>query len=184
MGMEGKFPPPLFFVSLVFFPQPNSRKYHFPLYFPLPIFHPPYFHPTKHTLRVCLFGGEKMVDGKLLRENGKENFFGVCLVEWGGMKINSRAWVFSLQAHQKFSPKNGEKTERRKWGYLLDKNAHMQFVKFLFFFFSFFCAFMGSCLFLFLFSFFLFLISWAVGVMVVLFCLTRHDFFGDMIFIF
>ena len=26
---------------------------------------------------------------KFWRENGKENFFGVCLVGWGGRKINS-----------------------------------------------------------------------------------------------
>ena len=26
-----------------------------------------------------------------------------------------------------FSPQNGEKTERRKWGYLIDKNAHVHF---------------------------------------------------------
>ena len=42
-----------------------------------------------------------MVDGKFWRENVKKNFFGVCLVGWGGRKINDGAWVFSPQAHQK-----------------------------------------------------------------------------------
>ena len=28
------------------------------------------------------------MNGKLWRENGNENFFGVCLVGWGGRKIN------------------------------------------------------------------------------------------------
>ena len=46
------------------------------------------------------------VDEKLLKENGKENFFGVCLVGWGGRKIDNRTQVFSLWAHQKvFFPK-------------------------------------------------------------------------------
>ena len=142
MGMEGKFPPPLFFVSLVFFPQPNSRKYHFPLYFPLPIFHPPYFHPTKHTLRVCLFGGEKMVDGKLLRENGKENFFGVCLVGWGGMKIDSRAWVFSPQTHQKVFSQKWRENRKEKMRLLNGQKcpyAIRQIPFFFFFFFLFLC---------------------------------------------
>ena len=31
------------------------------------------------------------MDGKLLRENRKKNFFGVCLVGWGGRKINGGA---------------------------------------------------------------------------------------------
>ena len=65
----------------------------------------------------------------------------------------------------------------------IDKNAHMYlhmgFVPLLFFFFFFFCAFLCTLPLLFL-SFF----SWAIGVIVVLFCfvflfcLTRHDFFG------
>ena len=49
-----------------------------------------------------------MVEGKLSRENEKGNFFGVCLVGWGGRKINS---VFSLSS-PKSSPQNGEKTRR------------------------------------------------------------------------
>ena len=37
---------------------------------------------------------------------GKKTFFGVCLVGWGGRKINGGAQVFSSQTHQKvFSPK-------------------------------------------------------------------------------
>ena len=46
------------------------------------------------------------MDGKLWKENGKENFFGVCLVGWGGRKINGGTRVFSL--------KNREKTKGRK----------------------------------------------------------------------
>ena len=42
------------------------------------------------------------VDGKIWRENMNKNFFRVCLVSWGGRKINGGAWMFSLQ--------NGEKT--------------------------------------------------------------------------
>jgi len=41
------------------------------------------------------------MDGKLWRENGKENFFEVCLVGWGGKKINCGPQVFSPLAHQK-----------------------------------------------------------------------------------
>ena len=37
------------------------------------------------------------MDGKLLRENGKENFFEVCLVGSRGKKKNGGTWVFSLQ---------------------------------------------------------------------------------------
>ena len=36
------------------------------------------------------------MDEKHERKNGKENFFGVCLVGWGGRKINNGAYVFSL----------------------------------------------------------------------------------------
>ena len=62
----------------------------------------------------------------------------------------------------------------------IDKNAHVQVVPFLFFFF--FLLSYARCL------FFLSFFSWAIGVIVVLFCfvfflfflfcLTRHDFFG------
>ena len=46
------------------------------------------------------------MDGKFWRENRKENFFEVCLVRWGGRKINGGIQVFSPRAHQKvFSPK-------------------------------------------------------------------------------
>ena len=34
------------------------------------------------------------MDGKLWRENGKKNFFGMCLVEWEGRKINGGAYIF------------------------------------------------------------------------------------------
>ena len=118
---------------------------------------------------------------------------------------------FLSRLTKKFSLQNGEKTEERKSGCLMDENVYGQssssflllllFCAFLgtlplpFSFFLFSLSFLGCCLFSFLFSFFLFLISWAVGVIVVLFfpfffpfffffCLTRHDFFCDMIFIF
>ena len=39
------------------------------------------------------------MDGKLWRENGKEIFFGVCLVGWVERKINSGTQVFSSRAH-------------------------------------------------------------------------------------
>ena len=46
------------------------------------------------------------MDEKFWRENGKENFFGVCLVGWGRKKINGGAQVFSLRTNQKvYSPK-------------------------------------------------------------------------------
>ena len=166
MGMEGKFPPPLFFVSLVFFPQPNSRKYHFPLYFPLPIFHPPYFHPTKHTLRVCLFGGEKMVDGKLLRENGKENFFGVCLVGWGGMKKNSRALLFSPQAHQKVFSQKWRENRKEKMRLLNGQKCPYAIRQIPFFFFFFFPFFVLSWAVASSFFFFLFFFFWFPGLWV------------------
>ena len=41
------------------------------------------------------------MDGKLWRENEKENFFDVCLVVWEGKKINGRIRVFSPLTHQK-----------------------------------------------------------------------------------
>ena len=66
-----------------------------------------------------------MVDGKLWRENGKENFSKLCLVRWGGRKINDRTWMFSLRTHQKvFSPKWGENW-REKISYLMNKNTHI-----------------------------------------------------------
>ena len=66
-----------------------------------------------------------MVDGKLWRENGKENFFKVCLVRWGGRKINGRIWMFSFRTYQKvFSPKWGENW-RAKISYLMNENAHV-----------------------------------------------------------
>ena len=55
MGTEGKFSS-LFFVSLVFSPEPNNGKFHFPSYFLLPIFHPPYFHPNQTDHSVWLKG--------------------------------------------------------------------------------------------------------------------------------
>ena len=114
---------------------------------------------------------------------------------------------FLSRLTKKFSPQNGKKTEKRKLGCLIDENVHGQssssflllllFCAFLgtlrlpFSFFLFSLSFLGCCLFSFLFSFFLFLISWAVGVIVVLFFyflffffLTRPNFFWDILFIF
>ena len=79
---------------------------------------------------------------------------------------------FLLEPTKKFSPQNGKKTEGRKLDYLMDKNAHVQFLSssssFFFFlgmlplpflFFFFFLFFPRRCFFF----FFHFLISWAVG---------------------
>ena len=41
------------------------------------------------------------MDGKLWKENEKENIFRVCLVGWGERKINGGARMFSPRAHQK-----------------------------------------------------------------------------------
>ena len=57
VGPEGLFSS-LFSVSLVFSPEPNSEKYHFPLYFPLPIFYPPCFHPNQTYFKVIRPKGE------------------------------------------------------------------------------------------------------------------------------
>ena len=58
----------------------------------------------------------------------------------GGRKINGGAFVFSHRAHQKvFSPKWRENW-KRKSSYLINKNAHVQFLSFFFPFFFFFGA--------------------------------------------
>ena len=78
------------------------------------------------------------MDEKLWRENGKENFFEVCLVWWGRRKINNEARVFSPQGHQKVFPPQWRENWSEKIG-LLDGQkcpcalAHMQFVQFVFF---------------------------------------------------
>ena len=46
VGPEGKFSTPFFF-PFVFSPEPNKRKFHFPPYFPLFLFYPPFFHPNQ-----------------------------------------------------------------------------------------------------------------------------------------
>ena len=55
---------PLFSVSLIFFPQPNSGKQHFSLYFPLHIFHHPCFYPNQ-THPKCLM----TLSGPMLQYN-------------------------------------------------------------------------------------------------------------------
>ena len=72
--------------------------------------------------------------------------------------------MFSPRAYVKFSSQNGEKTEERKYDCLMDKNAHVQF-------FFFFFLVLGTL------PFFFFFFFQVVGVIVVLFCLNRHDFF-------
>ena len=52
------------------------------------------------------------MDEKLWKENGKESFFGGCLVEGRGGKKIGEAQVFSPRAYQNASFQNGEKT---KW---------------------------------------------------------------------
>ena len=105
------------------------------------------------------------MDEKLWRENGNENFFEVCLVGWEGRKINGEIQVFFLWIHQKFSPQNREKTKERKWGCLMDKNAHMQlhmgFIRTLLFFTFFFSFLLDIASFSSFFSFFFLLIYWA-----------------------
>ena len=54
------------------------------------------------------------MDGKLWRENRKENFFGMCLVEWGGRKISNGIQVFSPLTHPKvFFPKWRENSRKK-----------------------------------------------------------------------
>ena len=54
------------------------------------------------------------MDGKLWRENGKENFFGVYLVEWGGKKINGGPQgVFSPGPPKSFLSKMWRKLKRK-----------------------------------------------------------------------
>ena len=80
-----------------------------------------------------------MVDGKLWRENWKGNFFRVCLVKWGGRKINSEAQMFSLRTHQQvFSPKwrenwEGEAHEMSFQKYPWNSPPSLQHVGFFFF---------------------------------------------------
>ena len=80
----------------------------------------------------------------------------VCLVGWRGRKINSRVKYFLSGSIKKFSFQIGKKTERRKWNYLIDKNAHMHLHMANSFNSSFFWLSWGRC---FPFFFFLFL-SW------------------------
>ena len=100
---------------------------------------------------------------------------------------------FLSKLTKKFSSQNGKKTEERKLGCLMNENVHGQssssFLLLLllcaflgtlslpFSFFLFSLSFPGCCLFSFLFSFFHFLISWAVGVIVVLFFPFFFPFF-------
>ena len=45
----------------------------------------------------------------------------MCLVGWGGRKINGGTRMFSFGPTKKFSLQNGEKTKGRKWDCLMDK---------------------------------------------------------------
>ena len=64
--------------------------------------HPMYLGCTPLSFfRVCLFGVEIGWMENFGDKMGKKTFFGVCLVEWGGKKINCGPQVFSPLAHQK-----------------------------------------------------------------------------------
>ena len=87
---------------------------------------------------VCLFVWKlNRMDRKFWWENGKEIFFGVCLVGWREKKINGGTWMFSLWIYQKvFSLKWGRKLKGENellngWKCLCAL-AHEQFVFFFF----------------------------------------------------
>ena len=107
--------------------------------------------------------------------------------------------VFSLRLPKKFSSQIGEKIERRKWGYLIDKNVHVHvhmgnssnsiffffFFNFLFwlyvaFFFFFFSLF--NCTWFFLLDFY-FLINWVIVFFLSLFCFNWLSFFNKGIWV-
>ena len=78
------------------------------------------------------------MDGKILRENGKWNFFGVCLVGWEERKINSGIQMFFFWAHQKVFSQNWEKIGRGKFMKWASKNTpHVEGWLVVFFFFLF-----------------------------------------------
>ena len=111
----GKTPPPPF--------SPPPTEHHllsFSLLFSLPLYH---FTTTKHTIRVCLFGG---ILGRMenLGEKNGERKLGGCLVRRRSGKFCSGAWMFSPGPTKKFSPQNWEKIRGRICGCLVDKNAH------------------------------------------------------------
>ena len=54
VGLEGLFSTPFSF-SLIFSPEPNKRKFHFPSYFPFFRFHPPCFHPNWGLRDIAMF---------------------------------------------------------------------------------------------------------------------------------
>ena len=91
----------------------------------------------------------------------------MCLVGWGGRKVNGRLGIFSPGPQKSFLSKK-EKTEGRNWASFLDENVHVQLhmgfihIAFLHTFFSFiFSSWRCLPLFFFLFFFFfLFLIYW------------------------
>ena len=108
------------------------------------------------TLRVCLFKDEIGWIENFGEKMGNWNFFWVCLVGWGGRKINGGVQVFSPRAHQKaFSPKWGENWEEEAHE-MSSKNTphvglHLQHVGF--FFFWFFLSLFAFFFFFFFFSF-------------------------------
>ena len=83
----------------------------------------------------------------------------MCLVGWGGRKVNGRLGIFSPDPQKSFLSKK-EKTEGRNWASFLDENVHVQLhmgfihIAFLHTFFSFFFS-SWRCLPLFFFFFFL-----------------------------
>ena len=114
------------------------------------------------------------MDGKLWRENRKENFFVVCLVGWRERKINGGTHVFFFRPTKKFSLQNEEKTKGKNCASFFNENAHVQlhidlskllfFTLFLFFLlldvacFFFFLPLAERCFFYFLFYLFIYLL--------------------------
>ena len=121
-----------------------------------------------------------IVEGKLWRENGNENFFGMCLVGWRRRKINNGTQVFSSLAHQKILSKMEWKLKREIWHHFWTKMptynctfTHITFLHTFFFFFFLLMIYLAgvACL---LFSFFL--IYW-VGLSSIFFFFFKMWFF-------
>ena len=107
--------------------------------------------------RVYLFGGEIGWMENFWEKMGRKTFL-KCV--WLGREERKKMVgpeCFLSRPSKKFSPKNGDKTVRRKWDCLMDENAHVHLhiasANFFFFF-----PFLGSLLYQFFFSF---LFSWA-----------------------
>ena len=124
------------------------------------------------------------MDGKLWRENRKENFFVVCLVGWRERKINGGTHVFFFRPTKKFSLQNKEKIKGKNCASFFNENAHVQLhmdlSKLLFFtLFLFFLLLDVACFFFFLplaercFFYFLFYFIYLFIIIIILFLLGR-----------